>query len=161
MIKRANKTQEDKMRSQVETRIDFVNNDSKTDLNDADSKSFKRILVVDDERRFRDIYKSIFRMAGFKVFTAANASDACVILTDEEIDLVILDINIAHEDGAVLFQVIKAYRRNIKVIVSSVYPINEQVKKIEQANGYFDKSDGKDVLLMMVCAFFEDFNKIM
>jgi hypothetical protein len=41
----------------------------------------------------------------------------------------------------------RTFHKNIKIIVSSVYPIDEQRERIKNADGYFDKSDGKDVLL--------------
>jgi hypothetical protein len=37
-------------------------------------------------------------------------------------------------------------------VVSSVYPIEEQKERIKDADAYFDKSDGQDVLLGMVSA---------
>ena len=144
------------MKNQMELTNDKKQKDAEMGWSSVKAKGLKQILLVDDEVRFRILYKNIFKAIGFKVFTAANSSDACVLLTDEDIDLIILDINIAQEDGSVLFRVMRAYRKNIRVIVSSVYPIDEQQKKIQDADGYFDKSDNKEVLAMMVCSFLED-----
>jgi DNA-binding NtrC family response regulator len=110
----------------------------------------KRLLVIDDEPNFRNAYSRIFFNDGFEVLSAANATDANDILVKEKIDIVLLDINMAEVDGSVLFDVMKTFHRDVKVVVSSVYPIDEQKERIRSADAYFDKSDGKDVLLGII-----------
>lgn len=143
------------MKAQIETLEDKKQNDSEMSWSWGGKKGVKQLLVVDDEARIRDIYRSIFMMMGFKVFTTANSTDTCIVLAAEEIDIVILDINLHEPNRDVLYRLIRTFCKKAKVIVSSVYPIDEQMERLENADGYFDKSDDKDVLIKMVCSFIE------
>ena len=113
-------------------------------------KATKRMLVIDDEIRIREMYKQIFDSIGYQVVLAGSAMDAHSILIQEKFDIVLLDINMAEVDGSTLFEVMKVFHKNIKVVVASVYSINEQKERIKDADGYFDKSDDKEVLVTIV-----------
>ena len=143
------------MKTSIETLEDKKQNDAEISWSWGGNKGIKQILVVDDETRIREIYQSIFKMMGFKVFTTANTTDTCIVLAAEEIDVVILDINLNEPNRGVLYRLIRTFCKKAKVIVSSVYPINEQMERLENADGYFDKSDNKEVLIKMVCSFLE------
>jgi hypothetical protein len=49
-----------------------------------------------------------------------------------------------------MYEVIREYDRHMKVIVSSVYPIEEQVQSILGACAYHNKSQGVDMLVAKV-----------
>lgn len=110
----------------------------------------KKILVVDDEEKILDIYLRLLLPEGLIVRCAHNAQAATSILVRESIDLVVLDINMPHIDGHSLFEVIKQFNPHIKVIVSSAYPIEQQMKRVPSAEGYYDKAEGFAVLLERV-----------
>ena len=110
----------------------------------------KQVLVVDDEIKIRKTYGQIFSSMGFDVATASNAVVAQDLLVHNQFDIALLDINMAEVDGSILFEVMRAFHKNLKIIISSVYPIDEQKDKIRDADGYFDKSDDKDVLVSLV-----------
>jgi len=110
----------------------------------------KRILIIDDERRIGQSYKVLLSEEGFEVKHASSAQEATNLLIREHFDLVLLDINMPEVDGKVMYEVIREYDRNIKVIVSSVYPIEEQVQSILGASAYHNKSQGVDILLAMI-----------
>jgi CheY-like chemotaxis protein len=112
----------------------------------------KRLLVVDDEARIRNAYQRFFSRQGFDVLTAGDAMGAKDLLVREKVDVVFLDINMAEVDGAILFELVRSFHPGVKVIVSSVYSIEEQRERIRDADAYFDKSDSKDALLGMVSA---------
>ena len=115
-----------------------------------DLSTKKRLLVIDDESIFRVAYSRIFFNEGYIVRTAANATDANDILVRERIDIVLLDINMAEVDGSILYELIRTFHKNVKVVVSSVYPIDEQKERVKLADAYFDKSDGKDALMKII-----------
>jgi len=123
--------------------------------------STQRLLVIDDEAHIRDTYNRLFRHYGFEVLTASNATQANEMLVQNKIDIVLLDIKMAEVDGSVLFGLIRTFHRNIKVVVSSVYPVDEQKERIEGADAYFDKSDGKDVLLGIIASLSGDENGLV
>ena len=108
------------------------------------------ILIVDDEERFRNVYKKLLSNEGYKIFDVSNTLKARDILKNEKIDLVLLDINMPDNQGDVLYKVIKSFHNNILVIVISVIPIEEQMNKILGAYDYFDKSDSLCLLLAKV-----------
>ena len=108
----------------------------------------KRILVIDDEIKIRKIYKDIFSKEGFEVLEAHNAADGTFkIISEYNIDLILLDINMPEVDGAMMREVIAEYEPKFKVIISSVYPIDEQRQAIPDAYDYHDKAQGIDILI--------------
>lgn len=110
----------------------------------------EKILVIDDEKKIRDIYKNLLEGEGYKVIEAPNANYANEVLVREEADLVLLDIKMPNVDGGVMYDVIKMFHRGSKVIVSSVYPFEEQRRIIPTADDYYDKSQGTEVLLAKI-----------
>jgi two-component system response regulator FlrC len=110
----------------------------------------KKILIIDDEDRIRDIYARLFVQAGIIVRRAKNATEATNIIIREDIDLILLDINMGGIDGKTIFDVIKEYNPEGKIIISSVYPVEKQRKLIPRALDYYDKSEGPVTLLEKV-----------
>jgi len=110
----------------------------------------KRILIIDDERRIGQSYTVLLSEEGFEVKYASSAQEATNFLIREHFDLVLLDINMPEVDGKAMYEVIREYDRNMKVIVSSVYPIEEQVQSILGACAYHNKSQGVDMLVAKI-----------
>ena len=106
----------------------------------------KTILVVDDQERIRKIYKTVFTKQGYRVLEAKSAAEADDIVETSDIDLMLLDIKMPEVDGTVLYDVARLFRKDLKVIVSSVYSLDDQKHLIEGAVDYFDKSEGIKVL---------------
>ena len=57
------------------------------------------ILVVDDDPQIRSLLKDYFGENGMRVSVASNGQEMSRIINDEAIDLVILDLRLADEDG--------------------------------------------------------------
>lgn len=112
--------------------------------------AIKRMLVIDDEIKIREMYGQIFGSIGYKIVTVGNAMDAHNLLVRNKFDIVLLDINMPEVDGSTLFEVMRAFHKNTKVVIASVYSINEQKEKIKDADGYFDKSDDKEALISLI-----------
>ncbi len=110
----------------------------------------KKVLIVEDEQRITDIYLRLLVPAGYIVRCANNAQAATSILVRENIDLVLLDIKMPKINGQKIFEIIEEYNPDIKVIVSSVYPVEKQKELLPQAENYFDKSEGPMNLLAKV-----------
>jgi len=156
-LKRALKTEEGIiMKTHADRLPEYYEQKFKKEFEDLDwdwlkqMSTRRRMLVIDDERPIMYAYQRIFSKEGFDVLIASNAIVANELLVREKIDIVLLDINMPEVDGTILFELIRAFHRNIKVVVSSVYPIDEQKEKIKDADAYFDKSDGKEVLLKII-----------
>ena len=110
----------------------------------------RKLLIIDDEDKIRDIYCRLFVQAGIIVRRAKNAVEATNIMIREDMDLILLDIKMSMIDGCTMFDVIKEYNPDLRVIVSSVYPVEKQRELIPQALDYYDKSDGPVKLLEKV-----------
>lgn len=108
------------------------------------------LLVVDDEERIRDMYQRFFSRKGFEVLTASSAMEAKDLLVRRKVGILFLDINMAEVDGGTLYGLVRAFHPEVKVIVFSVYSIEEQRRRIQEADAYFDKSEGKAVLWDLV-----------
>ncbi len=108
----------------------------------------RKILIVDDEDRIRAIYRDLLLSESFEILEAKNGEWACSLLMQHDnIDLVLLDIHMSAVNGQPLFNLIKNYSPKAKVIVSSIYPVEEQKYVIRGADDYFDKSEGMSLLL--------------
>lgn len=71
---------------------------NKMDMNNApDSK--KRILVVDDEARIRDLLRIVLESRGYDVTEADDGADAVAFVAEEVPDMVILDVMMPVMDG--------------------------------------------------------------
>lgn len=110
----------------------------------------KKILIVDDEKKIRKIYSRLLRGEGFEVIERSNAMEASETLVREKVDLVLLDIKMPEVDGSILYEVIQLFHKRVKIIVISVYPLEEQKRLITEAADYYDKSQGIDILISKI-----------
>jgi DNA-binding NtrC family response regulator len=110
----------------------------------------KKILVIDDEERIREILRRFLIHEGYKVIEASSTIDAHKILKTENIDLILLDIKMPKVSGSVMYDVIERFHTNLKVIVTSVYPLYVQKRVIPGACDYYDKSQGIEILLQKI-----------
>ncbi|MFH1782555.1 MAG: response regulator [Candidatus Omnitrophota bacterium] len=106
----------------------------------------KKILIIDDEKKIRNIYKRLLSLDGYIVIEAPDASIGYDILLKEKVDLVLLDINMPEVDGDIVTELIEAFHLKTKIIVASVRPISEQKEMIKGALDYYDKSESLDLL---------------
>lgn len=110
----------------------------------------KKILVLDDLKHIRHVYQRLIRDAGFKVSTAATAIEANEIIKNEPVDILLLDINMPHVNGREFFEIARRFHPNIKIMITSVYPYEDQKTLIPEADDYFDKADSLDVLKVKI-----------
>src|SRR5690625_7355968 len=58
-----------------------------------------RLLVVDDEPNIRDLLDTSLRFSGFEVFTSSTGNEAIREATENQPDLVVLDVMLPDMDG--------------------------------------------------------------
>ena len=107
----------------------------------------KRILIIDDEQRIGQSYSMLLSEEGYEVKHASSAEEATETMIRERFDLVLLDINMPEIDGKVMYEVVKEFDKHMKVIVSSVHAIEDQIESILGACAYHNKAQGVDILL--------------
>ena len=109
-----------------------------------------KILIVDDEQRIRSVFCKTMEKEGFHVLEAGNAKDAYDLLLQNPVDLILLDINMMDVDGRIFYEVARMFCAASKIIVASVYPLEDQKRLITGAADYYDKSDSLQVLIRKV-----------
>lgn len=108
-----------------------------------------KILVVDDEEEFRDVYKIIFEDKGFETHVASSGEECLLMIENENYDLVISDLKMGGMDGSELLEKIKARKINIEVIIVTGFgSIDSAVKAMKLgAFSYFIKGSDPEILL--------------
>jgi len=77
-----------------------------------------KILVVDDEGKIRDMFKSFFTKKGFDVIQASGGDEAISLLKiDEKIDLMVLDLRMPQTNGLDVLRRKKELKDSRPVIV--------------------------------------------
>jgi len=77
------------------------------------------ILVLDDEKGFRDELKEYLDECKYKTFPASRPSEAFMILKKHPIDIAILDIRLPEMDGLSVLKIIKETFPHVEVIIIS------------------------------------------
>lgn len=82
----------------------------------------KKILIVEDDSDFQDIYQLYCQGESFQVLTALNGKEAMAVLEKETPDLIILDLIMPVMDGEEFYVWLRAQEkwRATPVIVASV-----------------------------------------
>ena len=73
--------------------------------------SQKTIVIVEDEMGMRDSLREVLESSGHAVVTAEDGEKALEIISDQKVDLVLLDIILPKKDG---FEVLKELKENEK-----------------------------------------------
>ncbi len=77
----------------------------------------RRILFIDDDRVCRLATEIRLQEAGYEVFVAADATEAMALQGDVKLDVIVLDLNLAGEDGRVLLKFLKRNDPALPVIL--------------------------------------------
>lgn len=100
----------------------------------AQSTSYERILVVDDDRHNRVLLSQLLQTQGYRIETADNGINALARLTEEAFDLILLDVIMPEMDGLTVLMKLKADKtlRKIPVIlISACTEMSQIIKGIE------------------------------
>ncbi|MFC1563506.1 PAS domain S-box protein [candidate division KSB1 bacterium] len=97
------------------------------------------ILVIDDEKEIRKLFRKTLGSLGYKVLTAENGRIGVEIYQKKgkNIDLVILDMVMPELGGKETFSILKKINPEVKVIISSGYSKNEKTLTLLK-DGIFD-----------------------
>lgn len=77
-----------------------------------------RILIVEDEKDYRDVLAEKLQTEGFTIFKAENGQLALDLMKNTDIDLILLDMLMPQMDGATFFYHLKnTLKKDIPVII--------------------------------------------
>jgi two-component system, cell cycle sensor histidine kinase and response regulator CckA len=87
-------------------------------------QSYLTVLVVDDERVSRRVATRMLRELGLRVLEADGAEEALDVfrISQQPIDLVLLDVVLPETDGVELAEQILSHRPGQRIIFMSAYP---------------------------------------
>jgi DNA-binding response OmpR family regulator len=88
-----------------------------------------KILIVDDEPNILLSLEYLFKKEGFKVFIARDGEEALGIISEDEPELVLLDIMMPKVDGYEVCKYIKDQHKNIKVVFLTAKSKQQDVEK--------------------------------
>lgn len=81
----------------------------------------EKILIIDDEPFIRENVERILGEDGYQVLAAENGRTATSLVSEEEIDLVLLDLNLGAENGLDVLKQLKEIEPELLVIVITGY----------------------------------------
>ena len=123
------------------------------------------ILVVDDERRQREIYRDILQDEGYEIETAPSGEAALKLLAQKRFDLVITDLNLTGMTGVQLLREIVAADPTVTVVLITGYPSTQSAVEATKISAstpwkevyqYLEKPVDRDKLLAVVGKVFQD-----
>ena len=107
------------------------------------SRGDETILLVDDERDFRESTGRWLENLGYTVYEASSGEGAVELLKEkrDEIDLVLLDMLMKGMGGAETFKKLRAIAPGLPVIICTGYSIGADTRRLlkDGANGIFQK----------------------
>lgn len=98
------------------------------------------VLIVDDDRGLRELYKSELSLEGYEVMAAATGKEAVEILKDSRPDVIVMDIRMPEMDGIEALGKVVARHKNIPVIINTAYPSYQEDFRAWAADEYVVKS---------------------
>jgi DNA-binding NtrC family response regulator len=89
----------------------------------------RRVLVVDDEPRMREMLSRAITEMGFEASAAGSAESATRLLEQSPPDILLLDLNLPGASGMEMFEIIRRRWPHTQVIVLTGYGDLETAKK--------------------------------
>ena len=100
----------------------------------------KTILVVDDDRNLRRLYKAELETEGYRIILAENGRQAAELAVSESPDLIIMDIKMPEMDGLEAMAHLLRENRCLPVILNTAYSYYQDNFLAWAAEGYLIKS---------------------
>jgi two-component system, NtrC family, response regulator len=118
------------------------------------------ILIIEDERKIREILSRILEIEGYEVFSVEKGMPGLELLGKDGIKVVITDVKLPDINGIDLIDKIKEIDPSIEVIVLTAYGnITDAVRAIKAgAFDYLRKGEDDDKIPFIVSRVFEKLN---
>jgi DNA-binding NtrC family response regulator len=95
-----------------------------------------KILIVDDEERFRNTMCKLLTVEGFEASTAGSGTQALEELRQRAYDVVILDVRMPEMTGVQVLAEIRKIDPEIEVIIMTGYASVDTAKEIMRIGAY-------------------------
>ena len=112
------------------------------------------ILVVDDNKHTRRLFKAVLENENYTVFIAENGKDALRVMDEEHIDLVLLDIMMPEMDGYEFTKLLREENNNLPILMVSAKQLPEDKKRgfLVGTDDYMTKPVDEDEMLLRIKA---------
>jgi len=105
-----------------------------------------KILLVDDEKHFKNIFSILSRKYNFQFECAENINEAIRLINENNFDLAVIDYSLPDGNGIELNRFIKQNHPRLKTALSTGY--TDMVENV--TNGDFDYYVRKDRIVLFM-----------
>ena len=118
----------------------------------ANNENHNRILVIDDEEIMRDVLGDLLRGEGYSVDCAASGEAGLQFYSENEYELVILDVMLPGDSGIVVLQRLKRLNPDQPVIMITAYAsVENAIEAMKKgADEYITKPFKNDEVVLLV-----------
>ena len=112
------------------------------------------ILVVDDDKNIRKLFKAFLETSHYTVFTAENGDEALSIMETQHIDLVVLDIMMPKMNGYEFTQIIRRDNDNLPILMVSAKQAPTDIRQgfLVGTDDYITKPIDEEEMLLRIKA---------
>jgi PAS domain S-box-containing protein len=98
----------------------------------------ERILLVEDEKNVREFVSKALTQCGYNLFIAENSQQAIDIFKKEKgkFDLIFSDVVLPDKNGIELVEILRAKKKDIRILLSSGYTDHKSQWPLIQEKGY-------------------------
>ncbi len=113
-----------------------------------------KILVVDDDKHTRVLFKAVLESAGYTVTTAENGIDALAKMEQEHTDLIVLDIMMPDMDGYEFTKILRENDNNIPILMVTArqLPADKHQGFLVGTDDYITKPIDEEEMLLRIKA---------
>lgn len=113
-----------------------------------------KILVVDDDKHTRMLFKAVLESAGYTVTTAENGMDALKKMEQEHTDLIVLDIMMPDMDGYEFTKLLRDNDNNIPILMVTAkqLPADKHQGFLVGTDDYITKPIDEEEMLLRIKA---------
>jgi CheY-like chemotaxis protein len=102
--------------------------------------AMKTILIVDDDRNLRRLYKEELEAEGYQIALAANGREALDFVSREAPDLVVMDVRMPEMDGLEAMARLLRKHGGVRILLNTAYSSYQNNFLTWAADGYIIKS---------------------
>ena len=112
------------------------------------------ILVVDDDKNTRLLFRAVLEDAGYTVSAAANGEEALSVLDREHVDLVVLDVMMPKLDGYEFTRILRQTDNNLPILMVSAKQLPEDKHRgfLAGTDDYMTKPIDEEEMLFRIKA---------
>jgi DNA-binding response OmpR family regulator len=112
------------------------------------------ILVVDDDKNTRLLFKAVLEEAGYTVSSATDGEAALAVMDQEHIDLVVLDVMMPKLDGYAFTETLRESDSTLPILMVSAKQLPEDKKRgfLVGTDDYMTKPVDEEELLLRIKA---------